>query len=171
MGKYGLEFDIAETPKDLRSLEDFLIKNRGSYFREPYEQWVQEKCMPAIAGDDRRALIWKQAGKVVGDAIIVPRDFNRAALKHFRVAPAGWLIGRGMGDFMMRQVVPEAIDVLQEKTMLLGAADTVTIELDTTAGNPAQGFFERHGFSQIAQAELYMPGQTEVLMERVASLN
>lgn len=126
MGKYGLEFDIAETPKDLRSLEDFLVKNPGSYPRESYEQWVQEICMPAITCDDRRVLVWKQVGRVVGDAIIVPRGFNRAALKHFRIAPADWLVHRGMGDFMMRQV---------------------------------------------AQAELYAPGQAEILMERVIQLN
>ena len=170
MGKYSLSFDTAETPRDVRNLEDFLLRNRGTYNRAIHEQWVAETCIPAIERGERRALLWQQAGKVVGDAIVVPLGVDCATIKHFRVAPEEWLARRGMGDFLMRQAVAEATEMLIDSGSVSSSANAVTLYLDTTLGNPAQTFFERHGFQPVEYAELYEPGKTEVVMEKMVML-
>ena len=170
MGKYSLSFDTAESAQDIRSLEDFLLCNRGSYNQAIYEQWLAETCIPSIERGDRRALVWKEAGKVVGDAIIVPEATDHAVLKNFRVAPQEWLQGRGMGDFLMRQAIKEAVDLSAETGHISRDANALTLRLDTTLGNPVQTFFERHGFIAVEYQELYEPGVTEVIMEKIVEL-
>lgn len=169
MRKYGLEFDIAEGQKDLRGLEDFLMHQRGGYPQKAYEQWVVETCIPGVDRDERRALIWRQEGAIIGDAVIVPRSDDHVTLKHFRVE-AGTLAGRGMGRFMMMQVFPEAIDILNDKGMVTSGANEISIDLDVTKGNSAQAFFERFGFLEQNEAGLYTPDQTEVIMQRTVEL-
>jgi len=167
MSKYGLRFDIFDGAKDIRSLEDFLMAHRGPYGAEAYEAWVSETCIPEIETGNRLALGWVQRGRVVGDAILVPRTPERITLKHFRVHPEQWLQNRGMAQFLLNQALHEAAELSEQIGNTTGA---VVVGLDTLAGGPAEKFFAHHGFIEVGKAALYAPETTDVLMERVVQV-
>lgn len=170
MGRFSLEFDTVEGARDIRALAGFLHENPGTY-GDGHERWVEEVCIPQVDAGKRVALVWKQAGRITADAIIKTdeEELNRTEIKNFRAAPTETSDGleiTGCGDFMMRQTLAMVPVLAREQARLSDGAENVTVYLDTTQGNPAVTFFERHGFSQIGTGELYIPGQVEVLMER-----
>lgn len=170
MSKYrDLRFDAVESAQHLRQLADFLRAHPGSYAGERHEQWIDEVCIPGIESGERTALAWFQDGEIVGDTVLKVDDItsNTVEIKNFRVLNVDKLNGRKInhiGDFMITQAISEAVDLLVDTNQLTSDADAITINLDTTEGNPVISFFERYGFEEIGRAELYLPGQTEILM-------
>jgi hypothetical protein len=164
MSKYGLRFDILDSPKDMRSLEDFLMTHRGPYDPAAYEAWVSGKCMPEINAGKRLALGWTQHGGVVADAILVPRSPECVTLKHLRVHPEQWLQGRGMARFLLDQTFHEVIELSEQAGNTTG---NVIVDLDTPLGSMAHGFFAAQGFTETGRAALYTPDNPDVLMEKV----
>lgn len=171
MTHYGLRFDAIESPRALRELGSFMRTHAGTYDRVAHEAWVEGTCLPAIARDERRAIAWWRDGMIVGDAVLKVVAPDVAELKNFRVADHGQLQGRGMGKFLLRQALYEATDLLVEKGMVSAETNSVRVQLDTTAGSEAQAFFAHHGFHQTGTAELYTPGQIEVLMQTAVELS
>jgi ribosomal protein S18 acetylase RimI-like enzyme len=154
MGKYNLSFDTVE-PSRLGSLADFMSQNVGGYDLEEHRRWLESVCLPGLEEGSRLGLAWWRGGQVIGDGIIVPRDFG-VELKHFRVDPDElWLRGRGLGDFMMRQILAEASEHVQ--------ASEQVVRLHTILGSPVVSFFERHGFVQVGIEPT--PTHTNVVME------
>ena len=94
---------------------------------------------------------------------------NVIEIKNFRVAQKPGVEGRGLGHFMMQQVLYEAPFLLGEKGRLDGSG-LVVLKLDTTAKTPAQGFFENEGFETVGVSPLYIPGRQEALMQRTLQL-
>lgn len=165
MGKYGLRFDTVESSRELRQLAGFLHKNPGTYRSEDHDRWIEEVCIPGVASGERSAVAWWQDGELVGDAVLKIAEDNTVELKNFRKRELFTSEGRSIhaaGGFMMRQIFDEAGDLLVLQNRL--TKPEIIVRLDTTAGNPVISFFEHFGFRQIGQAELYTPGQTEILM-------
>lgn len=166
MGVYDLHFDTVETPSEQRQLADFLRAHTGSYDAEAHERWIEEKCIPGIESGERSALAWWSHGQMIGDAVLKVVDPKTVELKNFRVARPDDLRIRGHGDFMIRAAKVEAQRVLEEVRILDPDTDQIRLILDTTMGNPAADFFSNHGFRVTGEVEgLYVPGQTELLME------
>lgn len=170
MSKYDLKFDLVESPRGICQLGDFMRAHVGTYKPDRHNAWVEDVCLPAIATEERRALGWWQHGKMVGDSVLKIAATDTVELKNFRVSAPGFS-GRGLADFMMRQVMHESIDLLADKGKISPDANAITVRLDTTAGSPAESFFAHTGFVVVDRAELYTPGQEEVIMQRGYALN
>jgi hypothetical protein len=167
MPKYDLRFDLVETLSQQRQLEGFLLSHVGGYAAGPYQQWVEDVCMPGIEHDDRRALAWWQHNRMVGDAVLKPLSSNRLELKNFRIAPGSE--GKYLGSVMMAHVSLEGQDLLEDKGLLDGAREDFAVQLDTSP--VLVPYFRHHGFVPVAMAPLYVPERTEVIMERTVPLH
>lgn len=123
--------------------------------------------MPGVTRDDRRALAWWQHSRMIGDAVLKPLSSNRLELKNFRIASDGE--GKYLGSVMMAHVALEGRDLLKDKGLLDGARENFALQLDTSP--KLVPYFRHHGFVPIATADLYVPGHTEVIMERTVPLH
>jgi len=169
MPKYGLEFDLVESNRQIAQLGDFLRSNVGLYDHTRHFEWVETTCLPAITTDKRRALAWWEHGQMVGDAVLKPLDVGLVELKNFRVA--NHAEQRGLGGLMMKHAFLETQDLLAEKGLLDERGENITLQLDTTEGGVAQAFFEHVGFDVVETSDLYTPGKAEVIMQRQISLH
>lgn len=168
MSKYDLRFDLIETPRDIRELGDFLLKNNGDYDVRKHTQWVHDICLPAIKTDKRRALAWWQHGQMVGDAVLKPLQTGMAELKNFRIAPSA--AHRGLGNMMLKHAVLEAADLLTDKGFTVPDGNLI-LQLDTIAGSQAERFFAANGFDVTGTLDDYPAQAAGVIMQRQISLH
>ncbi|MDB5185746.1 MAG: hypothetical protein JWL85_269 [Candidatus Saccharibacteria bacterium] len=165
MGKYDLSFDLVDRSRQVNQLAAFMRAHRGPYNEVQHNAWLEDICIPGVNSGERRALAWWQNGRMIGDAVLKAAGPNTAELKNFRVASPQWLQGRGLGAFMLRQATVEATELLVERGLVSNEANAVTLMLDTLADSSAAAFFAYQGFREVGRAELYTPGQQEVIME------
>lgn len=170
MGKYDLRYDTVETGREITQLGAFLRANRGDYDQELHERWLDEVCIPGVEAGDRVAMAWYRHGDMIGDTVLKPAGPDTVEIKNFRVVGAA-LKGRGLAGFMMRQIAPEAQDLLVTRGLVSPDAETLTLQLDTPAGSGAEAFFRHHGFSEVGRTALYQPGKTDVLMQQAVPLH
>lgn len=164
MGRFDLRFDSIETHKEALQLQNFLLQHSGSYDPDTYVPWVIDTCIPDIKAGNRRSFAWWQRGVLIADAIIKTEQ-DVALLRHFRVESPDFA-HRGLGAFALRQVLPVAIDLLDEQGLLTSETTSVTVRLDTKQESDAAHFFAHHGFEIVDQIDLYGSGEPDIIMER-----
>jgi len=166
MSKYGLRFDLVETPRQIRQLGDFMRANVGSYGMSRHQAWVDDVCLPGVERGERPTLAWWEHGRMIGDSVLKVVAPNIVEVKNFRIRDG--YDRHSLGSVMMDYTMDEAVALLDERGAISSDTNAITVQLDT--GPDLETYFASHHFVTVGKAELYVPGREEVIMQRTVPL-
>lgn len=156
----SLEIRKVADEVDLKNLRRFML-DRPQYYPD-YSDWIDGKCLPRI--ESGRAVGWIAIadGKVAGDAVYQTLgEPGKLELKNLRIDPD--YRNRDIGHCLLRQVEVEGSELAG--TTLGGL--TIVTDVSTPNFSGVQ-FFVRNGFQIVGMDELYVPDQSEYLLQKTA---